>query len=268
METHHRSSGVRRILKEARELRSPSELFYASPLEENLFEWHFTIRGPADTCYAGGLYHGRILLPAEYPMKPPNLIMLTPNGRFETNKRICLSISGYHPETWLPSWSIRTALLALIGFMPTHSTGAVGGLDCSEEERRRLAIKSREWTCSTCGLKMDTALNLMNEFRVHQEQSLTLKQFLESEKSTSTKRQQLSNSKNSPMGNTEDLGQARTNISQSSERPLPHSKNNQTTNTDRDNRTIMLSLFHSQIFWIFLFSFLFLILFCRRVTYS
>ncbi|CAK5079567.1 unnamed protein product [Meloidogyne enterolobii] len=42
-------------------------------------------------------------------MKPPNLRLLTPNGRFETNKNICLSISGYHPETWLPSWSIRTA---------------------------------------------------------------------------------------------------------------------------------------------------------------
>ena len=61
-------------------------------------------------------------------MKPPNITFLTPNGRFETNKKICLSISGYHPETWRPSWSIRTALLAMIGFMPTHGTGAIGSL--------------------------------------------------------------------------------------------------------------------------------------------
>ena len=37
--------------------------------------------------------------------------MLTPSGRFEVNKKICLSISSFHPETWQPSWGIRTALL-------------------------------------------------------------------------------------------------------------------------------------------------------------
>ena len=27
-----------------------------------------------------------------------------PNGRFELNKKICLSISSYHPENWKPTW--------------------------------------------------------------------------------------------------------------------------------------------------------------------
>lgn len=70
-----------------------------------MFEWHFTVRGPDDTPFAGGIYHGRILLPTEYPFKPPSIILLTPNGRFEVNKKICLSISAYHPEYWRPSWS-------------------------------------------------------------------------------------------------------------------------------------------------------------------
>ena len=30
-----------------------------------------------DTEFDGGVYHGRIILPAEYPMKPPNIIILT-----------------------------------------------------------------------------------------------------------------------------------------------------------------------------------------------
>uniref|UniRef100_A0A915M9J2 UBC core domain-containing protein n=1 Tax=Meloidogyne javanica TaxID=6303 RepID=A0A915M9J2_MELJA len=85
-----RSTGVKRLLNEAKELCKPNELFHAQPLEENLFEWHFTVRGPPDTVYSEGVYHGRILLPVEYPMKPPNLRLLTPNGRFETNKNICL----------------------------------------------------------------------------------------------------------------------------------------------------------------------------------
>ena len=76
----------------------------------------------------GGIYHGRILLPSEYPFKPPEFILLTPNGRWETSTKICLSISSHHPEHWQPSWSVRTALLALIGFMPTSSNGAIGSL--------------------------------------------------------------------------------------------------------------------------------------------
>ena len=46
-------------------------------LQDNLFEWHFTIRGPSETDFSGGLYHGRIVLPPEYPMKPPSIILLT-----------------------------------------------------------------------------------------------------------------------------------------------------------------------------------------------
>lgn len=84
-------------------------------------------------------------------MKPPSIIMLTSNGRFEINKKICLSISGYHPESWQPSWSIRTALLAIIGFMPTEGLGAIGSLDYPSDERKALAIKSQKYCCPTCG---------------------------------------------------------------------------------------------------------------------
>lgn len=75
----HRSvhSGVRRLMKEAVELREPTEMYHAQPLEDNLFEWHFTIRGTLGSDFEGGIYHGRIIFPADYPMKPPNLILLT-----------------------------------------------------------------------------------------------------------------------------------------------------------------------------------------------
>ncbi|XP_065908567.1 ubiquitin-conjugating enzyme E2 J1-like isoform X2 [Dysidea avara] len=138
-------------MREAKELQAATSLYYAQPLEDNLFEWHFTVQGPKDTAFQGGRYHGRILLPPDYPMKPPSIIMLTPNGRFEVNKKICLSMSAYHPELWQPSWSIRTALLAIIGFMPSEGGGAIGSLDYTPEERKLLAKRSLEWVCSTCG---------------------------------------------------------------------------------------------------------------------
>lgn len=153
-----KSPAVKRLMKEAAELRDPTEHYHAQPLEDNLFEWHFSVRGPPDSDFDGGVYHGRIVLPPEYPMKPPSIILLTPNGRFEVGKKICLSISGHHPETWQPSWSIRTALIAIIGFMPTKGEGAIGSLDYTPEERRALAKKSQDFCCEGCGSCMRSAL--------------------------------------------------------------------------------------------------------------
>ncbi|RZF38837.1 hypothetical protein LSTR_LSTR013778, partial [Laodelphax striatellus] len=82
-------------------------------------------------------------------------LVTQPNGRFQTQKKICLSISGHHPETWQPSWSIRTALLALIAFMPTPGNGTIGSLDYTPHERKQLARKSQVWECDVCGKMAD-----------------------------------------------------------------------------------------------------------------
>eukprot|EP00262_Sarcandra_glabra_P009010 TRINITY_DN22989_c0_g1_i1.p1 TRINITY_DN22989_c0_g1~~TRINITY_DN22989_c0_g1_i1.p1 ORF type:complete len:330 (+),score=64.02 TRINITY_DN22989_c0_g1_i1:69-992(+) len=140
-----KNPAVKRILQEVKEMQAnPSDDFMSLPLEENIFEWQFAIRGPCDTEFEGGIYHGRIQLPADYPFQPPSFMLLTPNGRFETQTKICLSISNHHPEHWQPSWSVRTALVALIAFMPTDPNGALGSLDYKKEEKRALAIKSRD----------------------------------------------------------------------------------------------------------------------------
>ncbi|MGH0139225.1 UNVERIFIED_CONTAM: hypothetical protein FKN15_026224 [Acipenser sinensis] len=72
-----KSPAVKRLMKEAAELRDPTEHYHAQPLEDNLFEWHFTVRGPPDSDFDGGVYHGRVVLPPDYPMKPPSIILLT-----------------------------------------------------------------------------------------------------------------------------------------------------------------------------------------------
>ena len=43
-------------------------------------------------------------------MTDVNCFTLQPNGRFETGKKICLSMSAHHPETWQPSWSSKFVL--------------------------------------------------------------------------------------------------------------------------------------------------------------
>lgn len=145
-----RSPAVKRLMKEAKELSQPTAHFFAQPLEENLFEWHFTVKGPSDTPFQGGRYHGRIVFPPEYPMKPPSIIMLTENGRFSVSTKLCLSISNFHPESWEPSWSIRTVLMAIIAYMPMHGEGAIGSLDCTAVERAKLAARSSGYRCRDC----------------------------------------------------------------------------------------------------------------------
>lgn len=50
----------------------------------------FCIVPPDESDYScsAGLYHFRIVLPPSYPMSAPDIILLTPNGRFELGKKV------------------------------------------------------------------------------------------------------------------------------------------------------------------------------------
>ncbi|KAI9433983.1 non-canonical ubiquitin conjugating enzyme 1 [Lactarius indigo] len=147
------NSAVKRIMQEARELANdPSTEYSAAPLEDDIFEWHCTLRGPSGTDFEGGLYHFRIRLPAEYPFRPPSIMLLTPNGRFELNTKICISFTNYHEELWQPAWGVRTAIIGLQGFFPLKGQAAmgIGALEAPSSERKRLAALSRDWVCPRC----------------------------------------------------------------------------------------------------------------------
>lgn len=50
-----------------------------------------------------------------------------------------------------PAWGIRLILEALISFLPTPADGAIGALDWTKEERKRLAKESVKFCCAKCG---------------------------------------------------------------------------------------------------------------------
>eukprot|EP00971_Amphidinium_carterae_P241109 4786803-Amphidinium_carterae.2 len=105
---------------------------------------HFVLHDlPDDTPYKGGWYHGKLIFPDNYPHAPPGIIMLTPSGRLEINRRICLSMSDYHPESWNPAWSIESILVGLVSFMiDERDPRAVGVLNESSQTRVKLAASS------------------------------------------------------------------------------------------------------------------------------
>ncbi|CAA0821180.1 Ubiquitin-conjugating enzyme E2 34 [Striga hermonthica] len=109
---------VKRLQKEYRALcKEPVSNVVARPLPNDILDWHYVLEGSQGTAFAGGYYYGKIKFPPEYPFKPPGISMTTPNGRFMTQKKICLSMSDFHPESWNPMWGVSSILTGLLSFM-------------------------------------------------------------------------------------------------------------------------------------------------------
>jgi ubiquitin-conjugating enzyme E2 J2 len=121
--------------------KNPVEHIVSKPHDADMLSWHYVVEGPAGTPYEGGLYHGVLRFPAEYPFKPPSVIMLTKNGRFKTNTRLCLSMSDFHPESWNPMWSVSSILTGLLSFM-LEETPTLGSVESTEAQRRKFALNS------------------------------------------------------------------------------------------------------------------------------
>lgn len=138
----------RRLTKELAALaKDPikSPVIAVAPNERNLLEMHYVIEGCEGTPYEGGVYHGVLLFPKQYPLKPPSVLMKTPSGRFQPNRRLCLSMSDFHPETWNPMWSVSTILTGLYSFMMEVNSPTLGSIETSTRTKRQLAASSLEW---------------------------------------------------------------------------------------------------------------------------
>ncbi|XP_076472231.1 ubiquitin-conjugating enzyme E2 J2-like isoform X1 [Babylonia areolata] len=122
-------------------IKDPVPYVQAAPLPSNILEWHYIMLGPEDSPYEGGIYHGKLIFPQEFPFKPPSIYMITPNGRFKCNVRLCLSISDFHPDTWNPAWSVSTILTGLLSFM-LENTPTLGSMETSTATKRQLAAQS------------------------------------------------------------------------------------------------------------------------------
>jgi ubiquitin-conjugating enzyme E2 J1 len=73
----------------------------------------------------------------------------------------------------MPAWGVRTALTALRSFMAEKGTaGQIGGLEASDEVRKRLAKESREWRCENC--KKTNEMVMREWWRICQEAGINV----------------------------------------------------------------------------------------------
>lgn len=135
--TQKRLLGELKLLK-----KEPVLLIDTYPDEDNTLVWYFLVRGPEETDYKGGFYIGKILHNPQYPLKAPDFMMLTPTGRFAINKKICLTNSGYHSESWSAIWNIRLMLLGFLSIMADDSTNGISHIKDNPKNRRKIAEES------------------------------------------------------------------------------------------------------------------------------
>lgn len=113
--------------------------------KSHVLVWHFSFTGVPGSPYEHGVYHGRIVLPKNYPAAPPRISLWTESGRFLPKHDICLDASHYHPETWQPAaWTVRT-IVESVRLHMLNSANEIGGVTRSLQERVQWADKSRQY---------------------------------------------------------------------------------------------------------------------------
>lgn len=143
----------KRVLKDITDGRTALKKefgIYLEPEESDFYKVHFVLPGPEDTPFSGGLYHGMIRLNENHPYKPPNIHMITPNGRFVAegcpipngSRGICTTTSSFHPETWTPMNNLETVIKGFVSLMCDPFDGGVGGIKSTEAEMKKLARES------------------------------------------------------------------------------------------------------------------------------
>jgi ubiquitin-conjugating enzyme E2 J2 len=136
---------IKRLQTELKNFKlNPSPGCDAAPSDTDILTWYYIIDGARDSPYEGGEYIGKISFPNDYPFKAPSIMVITPNGRFEPNKNICMSMTAFHPESWQPSWQTATIIVGLQSFMAEEGN-AIAAITKSTPERKKLAAESHKW---------------------------------------------------------------------------------------------------------------------------
>jgi len=90
----------------------PSEHISAGPVGDDMFKWHGVITGPANTPYAGGVFFLDIVLPNDYPFKPPKVKFATKIYHCNINAKGG-NMLDILKNNWSPALTIKKVLLAL-----------------------------------------------------------------------------------------------------------------------------------------------------------
>ena len=115
-------------------------------IEDNILNLYCLISDLTELEYLDGEYIFNIKISEKYPFEPPDFYFLTPNGRFDINKKLCFSNSSYHKNEWSPLWNIKTIILGFLSFFLEKTSTGIGHIqNNSIELKQDFAKKSKEY---------------------------------------------------------------------------------------------------------------------------
>tara|TARA_Y100000589_G_C26857383_1_gene508494 strand:- start:107 stop:613 length:507 start_codon:yes stop_codon:yes gene_type:complete len=137
---------IKQYLKNLSELDDNSKNIYIHPNPDNILEIYFLLKGSKDSSFKNGEYICKLVHHPEYPLKAPDYYVLTPNGRFETDRKICLTNSGFHQSDWAPAaWNLLTLLNGFYSIWHSNSRDdklGIAHLNISDDKIVKLAENS------------------------------------------------------------------------------------------------------------------------------
>lgn len=124
--------------------KEPLHYTTAYPDKENPLIWYCLIVGQKGTPYYGGQYIYKIHHSPKYPAEPPDYYFLTPSGRYEVNKKICLTNSSYHKGEWSSTWNIKTILISFYSIFLDDKEHGISHICPDEKKTLAMLIEERK----------------------------------------------------------------------------------------------------------------------------
>lgn len=120
--------------------------FDVEPVEDNLFKWHLALKAPEGSPYEGGTFLVEISFPNNYPIKPPDLKVITKiyHPEVSTDGKVCQA-----SQTWNPKMTIADVIIPrLVSMLTEPSAESPMNPDAGRsylEDRAFFLERAKEW---------------------------------------------------------------------------------------------------------------------------
>lgn len=126
-------------------LKQDDELYTAVVDPEDVHKVYVLVRNLPDD-YKNGEYLFKLVIPDEFPDKPPHLHALTPNGLFELGGQICVSIGTFHQSDYRSNKSGSYGWRPAIGLSGFILNGIVNAMMHFDSHDHGIRIKLEDST--------------------------------------------------------------------------------------------------------------------------
>jgi ubiquitin-protein ligase len=123
----HKTNADKRLHRDLKELKNqevPLVGVTACPRDDTIYQWCGNLRAPADSVYAGGVFHFEMLFPQNYPVQPPSVNLLGFNLDHPNvfGSKLCLDMlepkkAGRWYEGWNSAYTVESIMIQLQSFL-------------------------------------------------------------------------------------------------------------------------------------------------------